>query len=385
MVTTRSGGLAKADSGGGSGGAARSVSSSEEEASLENVRQLQPREYVSHSCCTNCVISTALAAMLCRRRCDADRVIANFAFFPPNPPTYATHEVSDESGSSVAVSKLEWKYRDLDRNPLFSRFKQVDGREGRPRCVLLRTARKEVVPAFFFEYRDATYPGKDLCVLYFHANATDCGAMLPTYSAFSRRLGVSVLAVEYTGYGGSSGKASVTNTLADARAAYEQARRLGFSSDRILVYGQSVGSGPACYLAARAPLAGVVLHSPIASGIRSLTGGGCCSPVYVYACLDPYNNLRELKKANAPVLVIHGTADEEIPFAHGEMLHAVAKHPYQPFWVHGAGHNNILETAEDDYFRRIKDFLNHVREAREQKGQDKGAPSTATAAAKLKK
>ncbi|KAJ8598737.1 hypothetical protein CTAYLR_010671 [Chrysophaeum taylorii] len=319
-------------------------------------QQVQAREYVSHSCCTNCVISTALAAMLCRRRCDADRVIADFAFFPPNPPTYVPQAGEGPRKGPLPVRKIDWKYRDLERNPLFARFKQVDGREGRPRCNLLRTSRQELVPSFFFEFRGR----EDLCVIYFHANATDCGAMLPTYSAFSRRLGVSVLAVEYSGYGGATGRASVANTLADARAAYDEARRLEFPPERIVLYGQSVGSGPACYLAARRKVAGLILHSPIASGIRSLTGGGCCSPVYVYACLDPYNNLAEMKKARCLVLVIHGTADEEIPFAHGKMLHAAAKHPHDPFWVEGAGHNNILETAENDYFRRINRFLDAV-------------------------
>lgn len=282
--------------------------------------ELQPREYTNHACCTNCVISTALAAILCRRRCDADRVVADFAFFPPSPPTYLL--VKREDGS---VSQLEWKYRDLERSSLFSRFRQLDGKDGRALCSPLRTSRKEVVPTFFFDYGR-----RGFCVIYFHANATDCGAMLPTYAAFSSRLGVSVLAVEYSGYGGSTGRPSVANTLADARAAYEEARRLGFDASRIILYGQSVGSGPACYLASRCQVAGVILHSPIASGIRSLTGGGCCSPIYVFKCLDPYNNLKELKRSQAPVFVIHGTADEEIPFQHGQMLHDVARTKYPP-------------------------------------------------------
>lgn len=313
--------------------------------------ELQPREYTNHACCTNCVISTALAAILCRRRCDADRVVADFAFFPPSPPTYLL--VKREDGS---VSQLEWKYRDLERSSLFSRFRQLDGKDGRALCSPLRTSRKEVVPTFFFDYGR-----RGFCVIYFHANATDCGAMLPTYAAFSSRLGVSVLAVEYSGYGGSTGRPSVANTLADARAAYEEARRLGFDASRIILYGQSVGSGPACYLASRCQVAGVILHSPIASGIRSLTGGGCCSPIYIFKCLDPYNNLKELKRSQAPVFVIHGTADEEIPFQHGQMLHDVARTKYPPFWVHAAGHNNILEIAEDEYFAHIRDFLAFAR------------------------
>ena len=196
--------------------------------------------------------------------------------------------------------------------------------------------------------------------------------MLPTYEAFSRVLGVALLAVEseaaasllaqhlfparhvsfhvpvsvrlrvssrpvssslhvslfclsrYSGYGGASGRPSVLNTFADAKAGYDELIRRGFRPDQIVLYGQSVGSGPACHLAARrrprtrvhkvrrksapqrasrggdpslaagasggkasspslhdalAAVRAVVLHSPIASGIRALTAGGCCSPV----------------------------------------------------------------------------------------------------------
>ena len=181
--------------------------------------------------------------------------------------------------------------------------------------------------------------------------------MLPTYSAFGRRLRVHVLAVEYNGYGGADGSATVRDVEADAAAGYDEALRLGFAPDRVVLYGQSVGSGPACWLASRKPVAGVVLHSPIASGIRALAGGGACSPVHVYACLDPFNNLREVAKIDAPVFVIHGTADEEIPCAHGRMLADRAKISHAPYWVEGAGHNNLLEIAHEDYFLRLADFL----------------------------
>jgi len=357
---------------------------------------------VAQSACTNCVITSALAVLLCRRGCDANRVIADFAFFPPTPPTYvakrAAADTDDDTqkdkdrekdqttttsssssttkkgkkkrrqrppaaplfSSSAEVRSIEWKYRDLERNPTFARFRVVDGRDGRPACRLLVTSRKQVIPSFFFDCAHSLRT-TSFCVIYFHANATDCGAMLPTYAALRARLGVAVLAVEYTGYGGSTGSPSVADTFADADAAYQEAtERLGFAPDKVVLYGQSVGSGPACHLAARRRCAGLILHSPIASGIRSLTGGGCCSPIYVFACLDPFHNLRELQKVDCPVFVIHGTHDEEIPLAHGHMLHDAAKSKHEPFWVQGAGHNNVLETKEEDYFAKLHAFLQRL-------------------------
>mmetsp|Transcript_1045 Transcript_1045/g.3109 ORF Transcript_1045/g.3109 Transcript_1045/m.3109 type:complete len:349 (+) Transcript_1045:236-1282(+) len=303
-----------------------------------------PREYTDQGCCANCVISSVLAVILCRKRCDAGRVIAEFAFFPPDPPTYAVEE---------KAARISFNYRELDADPQYARFRRCDGGGGRPTLKMLTTARKQKIPVFYFRSDRVSAP----CVIYLHANATDCGAMLPTYAAFSRRLGVHVLAGEYCGYGAATGAPTDRNVEADARAVYDEALRLGFTPDQIVLYGQSVGSGPACYLAARAEVRGVILHSPVASGIRALTGGGCCSPVHVYACLDPFNNLREVAKIDAPVFILHGTADEEIPWKHGEMLRDACKRPYAPYWVDGAGHNNLVEAAGDAYFVRLREFL----------------------------
>ena len=59
-----------------------------------------------------------------------------------------------------------------------------------------------------------------------------------------------------------------------------------------------------------------------------------------------------MRKIECPSLIIHGTADEEIPIAHAKMLYAAACRPAPPFWVKGAGHNDVVEHSEEEYFRR---------------------------------
>ena len=297
-------------------------------------------------CASNCLISTALAGILCSKRCDVGRVVAEFAFFPPDPPTYAVPTEDDD------IQRIDFNYRELDCDPAYASLRRCDGVSGRCSGRLLTTRRGSRTPCFYF-----ARPGADACLLYLHANATDCGAMLPTYAAFSRRLDVHVLAGEYSGYGPSTKSATPRNVEADAEALYDEALRLGFAADQLILYGQSVGSGPACYLAARRECRGVVLHSPIASGIRALVAPGCCSPVYVYGCLDPFNNAREAKKIRAPVYVVHGTRDDEVPIEHGKIIVKNAPQSYEPFWVVGAGHNDLLEVAGDAFFVRLKAFL----------------------------
>jgi pimeloyl-ACP methyl ester carboxylesterase len=297
-------------------------------------------------CANNCLISTALAGILCSKRCDVGRVVADFAFFPPDPPTYSVPTEEDD------IARIDFNYRELDCDPAYASLRRTDGVAGRCSGRLLTTKRGSRTPCFYF-----ARPGADACLLYLHANATDCGAMLPTYAAFSRRLDVHVLAGEYSGYGPATKSATPRNVEADAEALYDEAIRLGFAADQLILYGQSVGSGPACYLAARRECRGVVLHSPIASGIRALVAPGCCSPVYVYGCLDPFNNAREAKRIKAPVYVVHGTRDDEVPIEHGKMIVANAQQAHEPFWVAGAGHNDLLEVAGDAFFVRLKAFL----------------------------
>ena len=76
----------------------------------------------------------------------------------------------------------------------------------------------------------------------------------------------------------------------------------GIPAGRVVLYGQSVGSGPSCYLGAeRADLAGVVLHSPLLSGVRVLKPHVRWWPAWA----DVYPNHTLAPKIKSPVLVMH--------------------------------------------------------------------------------
>jgi dienelactone hydrolase len=86
----------------------------------------------------------------------------------------------------------------------------------------------------------------------------------------ARELKVNLMAYDYSGYGASNGQATVLNTLADIEACYQWLLDTGKCPSDIALYGQSVGSGPSCHLAAKeSGLAGVILHSPLATGART--------------------------------------------------------------------------------------------------------------------
>lgn len=206
---------------------------------------------------------------------------------------------------------------------------------------------------------DKTSDGKKtMTIIYSHGNATDVGAMYPLQVILSNSLECNVVSYDYSGYGESGGVAMEKNTYSDIAGVFDWTLRnvCGGDESRIILYGQSVGSGPCCYLAKQIDgLGGMVLHSPFMSGMRVLT------PSRALACLDIYPNINRVRKAKCPVMIIHGRLDEEVPVTQGMgMYEAIPDHlKRDPWWVPDRGHNDITEGPGKlaEYVRRLRGFL----------------------------
>lgn len=111
-------------------------------------------------------------------------------------------------------------------------------------------------------------------IIYSHGNATDIGAMFPLQSILSHSLECNVVSYDYSGYGESGGIAMEANTYTDIQGVFQWTvdNLCNGDESRVILYGQSVGSGPCCHLACRQDgLGGMILHSPFMSGMRVLT------------------------------------------------------------------------------------------------------------------
>ena len=163
--------------------------------------------------------------------------------------------------------------------------------------------------------------------------------------------GYTVAAVDYPGYGLSDGSP-------DEKGCYRNVHRLydwlvetrGFKPEDIIVDGFSIGSGPAVELAASNPVGGLILEAPFLSAPRVVTR------VRILP-IDPFPNLKNIKKVKCPVLVIHGTADSIVPYCHGKELFGLANEPKRFFSVDGANHNNLVHViGVPEYLEEIVDF-----------------------------
>ena len=194
----------------------------------------------------------------------------------------------------------------------------------------------------------STTPGKT--VLYSHGNGEDLGDLTEIFEAF-RKAGFSVLGYDYPGYGLSAGKPTEKSAYAAADTAYRfLTTRHGTAPADILALGRSLGSGPACYLAERHPLGGLIIESGFTSAPRVMTRIRLLP-------FDPFPNIRRIPNISAPKLFIHGMEDRVIPYTHSQTLFAAAAPPKTHRGIGGAGHDDLMFVIGDDaYFKLLQTF-----------------------------
>ncbi|XP_041007757.1 alpha/beta hydrolase domain-containing protein 17C-like [Juglans microcarpa x Juglans regia] len=271
-------------------------------------------------------------------------IAAKFAFFPPSPPSYTVIE-DDTRGDRFYIP-------------------EAPRRDGVNVDVLkLRNRKGNDIVAIHVENHKAS-----ATLLYSHGNAADLGQMFELFVELSIRLRVNLMGYDYSGYGQSTGKPSECNTYADIDAAYKCLKeKYGVKDEQLVLYGQSVGSGPTLDLASRIPkLSGVVLHSPILSGLRVLY------PVKRTYWFDIFKNIDKIGIVSCPVLVIHGTADEVVDWSHGKQLWELSKEKFEPLWLSGGGHCNL--ELYPLFIRHLKKF---VRAVAKMKATTNGSHKTA--------
>jgi fermentation-respiration switch protein FrsA (DUF1100 family) len=151
-----------------------------------------------------------------------------------------------------------------------------------------------------------------------------------------RAAGVSILLVEYPGYGRSSGKPSEASIARAMVAAWDwAAARPSVDPARILGWGRSLGGGAICALARERKLAALVLESTFTS-MHAIAKELFRVPGFLVR--DRFDNLAVVRGFAGPILLLHGERDASIPVAHAHALHAAA--PRAELHTLPCGHND---------------------------------------------
>jgi fermentation-respiration switch protein FrsA (DUF1100 family) len=199
--------------------------------------------------------------------------------------------------------------------------------------MVLKTTDGEEVIAWHVPAR-----GERLVVVYFHGNG---GALAHRAARFAALVadGTGLVALSYRGYGGSTGRPSETGLMRDGDAVY----RFGagrYRAERLVLWGESLGSGVAVALAAERPAAGLILEAPFASAADI---GAMAYPFLPVRLLmkDQFRSDEKIGAVSAPVLVLHGERDHVVPIAQGERLFALVRGRKKLVRFADGGHNDL--------------------------------------------
>ena len=200
--------------------------------------------------------------------------------------------------------------------------------------------------------------GSGRTALYFHGNAGNISHRLYTIQQL-HELGLSVLIVDYRGYGRSEGKPLEKGLYKDAEAAWTYLTSVrGIADKDIVILGRSLGASVAAWIAARNAPAALIVDSAFTSV------PDVAADVYPWLPVRLLSRFQHatgsyVVEADAPILVVHSRNDEIIPFHHGESIFAAANEPKTFLELRG-GHNDAHFTSESIYLDGLRQFLESI-------------------------
>jgi fermentation-respiration switch protein FrsA (DUF1100 family) len=197
-------------------------------------------------------------------------------------------------------------------------------------------------------------------MLFFHGNAQSVFEWCLIYEELAPA-GCGLLLIDYPGYGKSTGQPNEEGLYAAGRASLEWLKTEGgVPEERIVLFGKSLGGPVAAETAMHCKPRGVILESTFRSIPHVARKLLPMLPVDAVLKSERYETAERVPGIEAPVLVIHGTRDELIPFEEGQALFELALEPKQHYWVDNAGHNDVSMVAESAYGERIREWLEGI-------------------------
>lgn len=189
-------------------------------------------------------------------------------------------------------------------------------------------------------------------IIYFRGNSQSFSREHERYEAFVGN-GYGFLGFDYRGFPGSPGEVTEDNILADALAAFDWAAAKGFP---IVLWGRSLGSGPATYVASEREATALLLETPFLSAVSVAADRYGFLPVGLLL-FDQFPVEQWIRQVAEPVFVAHGTADRTIGVSHGERLYRLVPNPDELWIEPGADHADLWGRG---LWQRAQAFLARV-------------------------
>lgn len=182
-----------------------------------------------------------------------------------------------------------------------------------------------------------TEAGKPL-IVYYKGNSGSFSAEYERYAQWVAD-GYGFVAFDYHGFPATPGTISEEQILEDAIAAYEWAAEQGYP---LVIWGRSLGTGPATYVASEEQAEALLLESPFLSAVSVAAERYSFLPVG-WVMLDQFRSNEWIADVDEPVYIAHGTADRTIDVSNGERLYELAPNPAELWIVEGGTHSDLWD------------------------------------------
>ena len=168
-------------------------------------------------------------------------------------------------------------------------------------------------------------------IIYFHGNAGKLENRIHKLNHF-KNMDVNFLIISWRGFSGNLGNPSEQGLYKDGNSAIDWLKNIGLAEKDIVVYGESLGTGIATQIVQNKNFAGLILETPFTSMVDAAKN------VYPYIPVglllkDRYENDKKIKNINVPVLVMHGEADQIVPFRMGKKIYEIANQPKYSYFT----------------------------------------------------
>ncbi len=189
-------------------------------------------------------------------------------------------------------------------------------------------------------------------ILYFHGRSGSLANRRDRIHRMTRR-GYGVFMPSYRSYSGSTGKPSQGWLTLDAITAYDYLQAQGVSSDKIVIYGESLGTAVATPVATTRECAALILEAPFTALCDAAASRFPVLPVKQFM-MDSFETDKIINKVNAPLLILHGGEDKVVPIEFGRKMFDLANEPKEMIEFKTAGHSGMFMMGA---FSKIHDFL----------------------------
>jgi len=193
---------------------------------------------------------------------------------------------------------------------------------------------------------------KNKTILFFHGNAGSLENRIHKLNHFNK-MDINFLIIAWRGFSGNKGKPTEKGLYEDGRSAINWLISKGVEEEDIIIYGESLGTGVATHLSQNKNFAGVILETPFTSMVDAARIFYPYIPVSLLL-KDKFDNKRKIKNINIPVLIMHGEADQIVPFFMGEKIYEIANEPKYSYFTK---HDNHMMEYDENLIKALDLFL----------------------------